>query len=123
MTSHRPYLIRALHEWILDNAMTPHILVNAALPQVQVPAQHVRNGQIVLNISPTAVSHLSLGNDAVSCSARFGGVAEQLYIPTAAVLAIYARENGQGMAFGEGGDDEPPPSPPEDQKPKLRVVK
>lgn len=126
MTSHRPYLIRALHEWIVDNAMTPHILVNATLPGVQVPEQHVRNGQIVLNISPTAVNHLELGNEIISCNVRFGGIPQQLYIPTPAVLAIYARENGQGMAFGEssgGDDDDPPPPPSEDNKPKLRVVK
>lgn len=127
MTSYRPYLIRALYEWIVDNTMTPHILVNATVPGVEVPNQHIRDGQIVLNLSPSAVSQLQLGNDAISCSARFGGQAQALHIPTPAVLAIYARENGQGMAFSDmpNGDDEPPPSTPTDpdNKPKLRVVK
>ena len=103
MTSTRPYLIRALYEWIEDNGLTPHILVDAEAPGVTVPKQHIREGQIVLNINPSAVRDLRLGNDWIEFSARFGGVARAIQIPVAAVLAIYAHENGQGMAFGEEG--------------------
>ncbi len=133
MTSTRPYLIRALYEWIEDNGLTPHILVDATAPGVSVPKQHVREGQIVLNINPAAVHGLRLGNDWIEFSARFGGVARAIQIPVTAVLAIYARENGQGMAFGEEpGSEEPPPPDQPDQpdqpprpsrKPVLKIVK
>jgi stringent starvation protein B len=133
MTPSRPYLIRALYEWIEDNNMTPHILVNAEAPGVSVPKQHVREGQIVLNVTPSAVHNLRMGNDWIEFSARFGGAARAIQIPVQAVLAIYARENGQGMAFGEEekGDDEPSPptAPPLDKpaararKPVLKIVK
>ena len=134
MTSTRPYLIRALYEWIEDNNMTPHILVDADQPGVTVPKQHVREGQIILNINSAAVRDLRLGNDWIEFNARFGGVARNVQIPISAVLAIYARENGQGMAFGEEktDDSEPPPSAPSaDQpptkpprrKPTLKIVK
>jgi len=129
MTSTRPYLIRALYEWIEDNGMTPHLLVNAEAPGVTVPRQHVREGQIVLNINAVAVRDLRLGNDWIEFSARFGGVARAVQIPVLAVQAIYARENGQGMAFGEDkGSDEPPDAPPEKpaartRKPVLKIVK
>lgn len=135
MTSTRPYLIRALYEWIEDNGLTPHILVDAEAPGVTVPKQHVREGQIVLNINSAAVRDLRLGNDWIEFSARFGGVARAIQIPVVAVLAIYAHENGQGMAFGEekGGDEPPPPgSPPPDKpekparpdrRPALKIVK
>ncbi len=126
MTSTRPYLIRALYEWIEDNGLTPHILVDAEAPGVEVPRQHVHEGRIVLNINPAAVRDLRLGNDWIEFSARFGGVARVLQIPVAAVLAIYARENGQGMAFGEEekGDDEPsPPTAPQPDKPAARARK
>lgn len=134
MNSSRPYLIRALYEWIVDNDCTPHLLVNADYPGVQVPSQFVSDGQIVLNVSPTAVRELALNNDAVSFEGRFGGVAHSLHVPAPAVLAIYARENGQGMVF----DQEPPPvqsevedeqTPPDDEpprpsgRPSLKVVK
>ncbi len=123
MTSTRPYLIRALYEWIEDNGLTPHILVNAEAPNVEVPKQHVQEGRIVLNINPAAVRDLRLGNDWIEFNARFGGVARTVRIPIPAVLAIYARENGQGMAFGEepGGDEPPsPPSSPQPDKPASR---
>lgn len=134
MTSTRPYLIRALYEWIEDNGMTPHILVDADQPGVTVPKQHVREGRIILNINPAAVRDLRLGNDWIEFNARFGGVARSVQIPVSAVLAIYARENGQGMAFGEEktSEDEPPPDAPQpDQppakpprrKPTLKIVK
>ncbi|RYY77973.1 MAG: ClpXP protease specificity-enhancing factor [Moraxellaceae bacterium] len=95
----RPYLLRAIYEWTNDNQLTPYLLVNAELPNVQVPRQHVQDGQIVLNIAPHAVSQMLMSNDVVSFSARFGGVSQQLYVPMAAVLGLYARENGQGLFF------------------------
>lgn len=97
MNSSRPYLVRALYEWIVDNDCTPHILVNAEFAGVKVPPGYASDGQIVLNVSPSAVRHLHMDNEAVSFEGRFGGVAQSLYIPALAVMAIYARENGQGM--------------------------
>ena len=137
MKSSRPYLVRALYEWIVDNDCTPHLLVNAEYAGVQVPSGFASDGQIVLNVSPSAVRHLHMDNDAVSFEGRFGGVPQSLYIPSAAVLAIYARENGQGMVFDvepplteddelEGGDDQGPPDgePPRPSgRPSLKVVK
>jgi len=131
MTSSRPYIIRALYEWILDNNCTPHILVSAEYPGVQIPAGFAKNGQITLNLSPSAVHHLHVDNEALSFEGRFAGVAYRLYIPVGAVLAIYAREDGQGMAFNQEPapaptDEEPPPDtrPPRPSgKPNLRVVK
>jgi stringent starvation protein B len=99
MTSSRPYIFRAIHEWITDNGLTPYILVNAGYPGASVPDQHVENGKIILNISPRAVSHWQLDNDWISFSARFGGRSREISIPVQAVLAIYARENGKGMVF------------------------
>jgi stringent starvation protein B len=124
MTSSRPYLIRALYDWITDNGLTPHILVDAGVPSVAVPQQFVHEGRIVLNINSTAVNNLQLSNDAVEFSARFSGTPYRIYIPSYAVMAIYARENGQGMAFGQeqGVEDEPPPAPG-GKKPTLKVVK
>lgn len=112
MTSHRPYLLRALYEWITDNGMTPHILVDASMPGVRVPAHTVKDGRVVLNIADRAVARLELDNDAVRFTARFGGVSHPVQVPVGAVLAIYARETGQGMALPEDvpqGDDPPPP--------------
>ncbi len=124
MTSSRPYLIRALYEWITDNGLTPHLLVNAEVASVEVPARHIHEGRIVLNINPPAVQNLQLGNDLIEFSARFGGVSRLIRIPIHAVMAIYARENGQGMAFGDESEgDKPPPTSPNDKKPTLRVVK
>jgi len=118
MTSHRPYLLRALYEWIADNDMTPHLLVDAGQPGVQVPPHTIRDGKVVLNIAARAVSTLELGNEAVRFTARFGGVSHPVSVPVSAVLAIYARETGQGMALPEdsgpsdAGDE--PPMPPSD---------
>jgi stringent starvation protein B len=134
MNSSRPYLIRALYEWIVDNDCTPHLLVNSELTGVQVPPGFASDGQIVLNVSPSAVRHLHMDNEAVSFEGRFGGVAHSLYVPAGAVLAIYARENGQGMVFdlespmtaGEEPDDQGPPDdePPRPSgRPSLKVVK
>jgi stringent starvation protein B len=113
MTSHRPYLLRALNDWIADNGRTPHLLVDATRPGVQVPMQAVSDGKVVLNIAERAVARLLIDNDAVSFTARFGGVSHPVVVPIPAVLAIYARETGQGMALPEdpsGPHDEPPPS-------------
>ena len=101
MTSQRPYLLRALYAWISDNGMTPHLLVNAQVPGVRVPAHTIKDGQVVLNIADRAVAHLDMGNDSIRFSARFGGVNQPVVVPVLAVLAIYARETGQGMALPE----------------------
>jgi len=147
MKSSRPYLIRALYEWIVDNECTPHLLVDTEQQGVEVPAGYARDGQIVLNVSPMATRGLSMDNEWITFESRFGGVPHQLRVPTPAVMAIYARENGQGMVFetevpeagvapeagagvaplsavpsdaGDGPDDEPPrPS----GRPSLKVVK
>ncbi|MCU1732392.1 MULTISPECIES: ClpXP protease specificity-enhancing factor [Pseudomonas] len=138
MNSSRPYLVRALYEWIVDNDCTPHILVNAEYPAVQVPQGFASDGQIVLNVSPSAVRSLHMDNDAVSFEGRFGGVAHSLFVPISAILGIYARENGQGMVFEleppviddeddvEPDDDGPPDGgqPPRPSgRPSLKVVK
>jgi stringent starvation protein B len=132
MTPSRPYLIRALYEWILDNDMTPYLLVSASEPDVVVPERYVQDGRIVLNVAPHAVSHLDLGNESLTFEARFAGVSESIYIPVNAVLAIYAMENGQGMVFtqegeGDGGPSDTPPDAPaggdKPTRPSLKVVK
>lgn len=101
MTSTRPYFIRALYEWILDNQCTPYLLVNANFPAVQVPKEHVKDGRIILNLSPSAIRGLVMDNERVEFSARFGGVPRSLYLPIGSVLAVYAKENGRGMFFDE----------------------
>lgn len=98
ITSTKPYLIRALHEWCVDNGMTPHLLV-AVDAQTRVPAAYVKDGEIVLNLNYAATKDLQIGNDAVTFSARFSGVSQNLYVPISAVRGIFARENGQGMFF------------------------
>lgn len=110
MTSTRPYLIRAFYDWIVDNHCTPHIVVNALVEGVEAPQEYIENGQIVLNISMSAVQGLRLGDRAVEFQARFGGQVKRIYAPINAILAIYARENGRGMVFAE--DEEEPPLPP-----------
>ncbi len=129
MTSSRPYLLRAIYDWIVDNGCTPHVMVNATLPEVRVPVGYVKDGQIVLNVAPSAVSHLVMDERALACSARFGGVAQELYVPMGAIIGIYARENGRGMMFEAEPDLEP--EPPKDEgktgdranRPSLKVVK
>ena len=133
MNSSRPYLVRALYEWILDNQCTPYLLVNAEYPDTAVPAGFVEDGQIVLNLSPSAVRQLDMDNDRICFDGRFGGVAQQVWIPAGAVMAIYARENGQGMVFelepsspppDDGpGEDDTAPSRPDPGRPALKVVK
>ncbi|MDX7988573.1 ClpXP protease specificity-enhancing factor [Xenorhabdus sp. 12] len=99
MSPRRPYLLRAHYEWLLDNDMTPHIVVDVGFYGVNVPLEYAQNGQIILNISPRAVGNLELANDEVRFNARFGGVARQVNVPMEAVIAVYARENGAGMMF------------------------
>ncbi|PJK15280.1 ClpXP protease specificity-enhancing factor [Lysobacteraceae bacterium NML07-0707] len=99
MSSQRPYLLRAMHEWISDNGMTPYLLVNANFKGVHVPPHTIKDGQVVLNIAERAVHMLSLGNEYITFNARFGGVSHEVFVPVAAVLAIYARETGQGMGL------------------------
>ena len=134
MTSNQPYMLRAFYDWIIDNQFTPYIVVNANMPGVAVPQEHVKDGQIVLNISPSACAKLELGNVDINFEARFGGVARQLNVPCKAVLAIYARENGAGTVFtleDEMDDvsaapaESAPPSeePVKKGKPTLTVVK
>ena len=105
MGSYRPYLLRALWEWIADNGMTPHILVDATRAGVQVPPHTVNDGRVVLNIADQAVGKLHMGNEAIAFHARFGGVSHAVSVPVSAVLAIYARETGQGMAMPEEPGD------------------
>ena len=131
MNSSRPYLLRALYEWIVDNGCTPHIIVDATVSGVDVPSQYVKDGQIVLNLSPSAVIELQLGDDSVSFNGRFGGRPTDVFIPISAVLGVYARANGQGMAFDHDDDRTPPPdtgakAPPPVRRggqPSLKVVK
>lgn len=137
MKSSRPYLLRALYEWIVDSGSTPHILVSTEQPNVVVPAGYAKDGQIVLNISPTAVRYLEMGNELITFEGRFGGVSQGLSIPVSAVLAVYARENGQGMFFeldepdaafeGESEDEdaasEAPAPAPARSRSHLTVVK
>lgn len=142
MTSHRPYLLRALYAWISDNRMTPHLLVDATRPGVQVPPSAIKDGRVVLNVAERAVVGLDMGNEFIAFTARFGGVSQPVRVPISAVLAIYARENGQGMGLpeeiggaaeepgmldpgddedgGDGGDDR---APPPKRGGHLRIVK
>lgn len=99
MSPRRPYLLRAFYEWLIDNQLTPHLVVDVTMPGVSVPMEFARDGQIVLNVAPRAVGNLELGNDGVSFNARFGGVPRQVSVPMAAIIAIYARENGSGTLF------------------------
>src|SRR5690242_19491461 len=101
MTSNRPYLLRAIYDWISENGFTPYILVDAGRPGVRLPASAVRDGRVVLSIAMRAVANLELGNDRIRCTARFGGVSQPIHVPVSAVQAIYAQENGQGMMFPE----------------------
>ncbi len=129
MTSNRPYLVRAMYDWICDNGLTPYVLVDARMPNVRVPSHAVKDGQVVLNVAVRAVTELELGNDRIRFLARFGGVSQQVDVPLQAVLAIYAQENGQGMMFPVEANDTPPsPEPATPEKtarkgPALRVVK
>ncbi|MDP3332555.1 MAG: ClpXP protease specificity-enhancing factor [Methylococcaceae bacterium] len=127
MTSLKPYLIRSIYEWIVDNDLTPHLLVDAENTDAVLPQEFIEDGKIVLNIKPQAIQGLSLGNDFIEFNARFSGKPLHIVTPVTAVLAIYARENGKGMVFDREDDDngnEPPPEKkPVASKPHLRVVK
>lgn len=148
MTTRRPYLIRAFNEWILDNDMTPYLSVDAEYEGTEVPMDYVIDGEVVLNISPNSVRHLELGQEFILFDARFSGRSYQVVIPVKSVLAIFAKENGEGMAFvydqKEGAEDmntqelliqtdfkadqdddepnDPPPTPPVG-RPSLKIVK
>ena len=132
MTPSRPYFVRAIYEWILDNNLTPYLLVNAAYPGARVPQEYIRDGKIILNLTPSAIRNLHMGNDQVEFSARFGGQPRELYVPIGAILAIYAKENGKGMFFDENEITPPPPGggasdetvrPKPGGKPSLKVIK
>lgn len=136
MTSSRPYLIRAMYQWIIDNGMTPHLLANVSIEGCQVPASYIQEGKIVLNIAPMAITGLVLGDDDVSFGARFNGVSESIYVPIRAIEAIYARENGQGMMFSDNDessadmgteeqllDESPKSESKKSKKPTLHLVK
>jgi stringent starvation protein B len=131
--SRRPYLLRAMHEWISDSNQTPHVVVDASMEGVEVPRQYVQGGKIILNVSSNATSMLSLGNEVVRFRARFGAATYDVSVPIAAVLGIYARETGQGMIFSEADTPPQPPTPPSEpapvptetkrSKPTLKVIK
>jgi len=124
VTSNRPYLIRAINEWLIDNQLTPHLLVNADAEGVDVPQNFIQDGKIVLNIGPHAVEGLRVTNEEVTFLARFSGVSQLISFPVSAVLAVYARENGRGMMFNEDENPEPDDSGPKpDARPSLKVVK
>ncbi len=99
MTPRRPYMLRAFYDWLVDNDLTPHLVVAATLPGVRVPEEFIQDGQIILNIAPRAVGNLELGNEAITFNARFGGRPHSVIVPLYAVQAIYARENGAGTMF------------------------
>lgn len=129
MTPLKPYLVRSLHEWILENGLTPYLLVDANFDGVCVPAAYVSDERIILNTHPEAVQDWVLDNEMISFSARFSGRSENLFIPINAILAAYAKENGKGMMFDERFEDEVPPDPETPtakkavKKPVLRIVK
>lgn len=127
MTSNRPYLVRAFYEWLVDNGQTPYLLVEVADSSVEVPQQFVEDGRITLNVGPSAVRHLELGNEYISFNARFGGKPMDVLFPTASVLGIYAKEGGGGMLFPEetveeaDASAEPELAPPRG-RPSLKVI-
>jgi stringent starvation protein B len=125
MTSLKPYLIRSIYEWIIDNNLTPHLLVDAQNDSAVLPTEFIEDGKIVLNIRPEAIQGLSLGNEEVEFNARFSGKPLHIVAPMIAVLAIYAKENGKGMIFDQEDTDgeEPPPAKKPTAKPNLRIVK
>ena len=126
MTSSKPYLVRALYEWILDNDNTPYILVDTRSDRVLIPDGIAADGKVVLNLSPAAIHNLEMSNSEVSFSARFNGVAEQIFVPVSSLLAIYARENGEGMMFpadDDEGDGSADDADKHTRAPSLRVVK
>jgi stringent starvation protein B len=126
MTHLKPYLIRSIYEWILDNHLTPYLLVDAENGNAVLPNQFIEDGKIVLNIRPEAIDALSLGNELIEFNARFSGKPMNVIVPVAAVMALYAKENGKGMVFNPEDEDDDVPPPPEKTppvRPSLRVVK
>ena len=125
MTPLKPYLIRSVYEWIIDNQLSPHLLVDAEKTGAILPQDYIEDGKIVLNIRPEAIQGLTLGNDEIQFNARFSGNPMHIVAPTSSVLAIYAKENGKGMIFDpeEYNDDPSPSTEKKHTKPKLRVVK
>jgi len=124
----KPYLIRAMHEWMTDNDQTPHLVVDAAVPGVDVPLKYVEDGKIILNVGAEATQGLRLGNDDIQFEARFDGVPRQVRVPVVAVLGIYARETGQGMLFtepdpGAPGGDSGPEESAKSRAPHLKIIK
>jgi stringent starvation protein B len=117
MTSNRPYLIRAYYDWIVENECTPYLAVDAFFPGVEVPQEHVDDGQIVLNLTPRAITELVMNNTEISFSTRFGGVPSDIRLPVQSVMGIYARENGQGMIFQPEDSSGPEPAGPAPVKP------
>ncbi|MFT4591522.1 MAG: stringent starvation protein B [Gammaproteobacteria bacterium] len=133
LTSKRPYLLRALHEWMTDNNETPLLVVDAAHAGVQAPGEYAEQGKLILNVSYSATSSLLIGNDAVTFSARFNGRPMNLLVPIDAVMAVYGRESGEGMVFSVAEDEvavtgdstaaDSVPKPPKTGRPQLKVVK
>ncbi|MFT0770997.1 ClpXP protease specificity-enhancing factor [Psychrobacter aquimaris] len=139
ITPTRPYMVRALYQWIEDNALTPYLMVDATADNVQIPTEHVQDGRIVLNIASRATGNMSMENDYIHFSARFGGVSQEIWVPLQAVLGIYAKENSQGMFFDpneydnyQPEDESTPmsnnspakaPKPKRDNKAGLKVLK
>ena len=125
----RPYLLRAMHEWISDCGNTPHVIVDAEAEGIEVPRAHIKDGKIVLNLSMSATHHLTMGAEEVQFDARFAGVNHHVRFPVSAVLGIYARETGEGMVFSEQDLGPEPPSRPTNadegapRRPQLKVVK
>jgi stringent starvation protein B len=115
LTATRPYLVRAMHEWMSDNNLTPFLLVDAFVEGVEVPQAYVKNGRIVLNIASSAVRDLQLHLEFVAFTAKFSGIVYEIYVPIQAILAVYAQENNRGIFFEQDGDIQPPPD-----KPRLR---
>ena len=134
MTPLKYHLLRAAYDWAVENSLTPQVIVDATGADVLVPARFVENGRIVLNVSPSAVQSFQFDAEAISFNARFGGVAHNVYLPLVSVLAVYARETGQGVSFPSGRDAEaegtgtepdktPPESTPPRKGPSLKIVK
>lgn len=125
MISNRPYLLRAINEWILDNGMTPYLLVDTNNNSITVPQEYIQNNQIILNIHPEAVHQLVMDNEAVTFNARFGGKPFQIYVPVNSVTAIYAKETGKGLVFPEVEDESESntDAPEKTGKPHLKVIK
>lgn len=144
MTSNKPYLIKAIYEWIVDNELTPYVSIDANQPDVEVPQSYAtRDGEIVLNLSPRAIADLVMNKDKISFSTRFGGIPASIYLPIQSIVGIYAQENGQGMIFQVENPIDPGPSGPgpvksvsssnklsqdkssgdKTKKPSLRIVK